>query len=187
MNAAGVGAVFNTMNTSQVLILHADRRCPSSSRSLFGIPPAPHPPRQPRTALRRREQWASKQARGTAADEGAPRSDRRRRRAPSENLRGIPLKPSTCCARRSSSSFRLVRSGRRCSIVFKAPDYPTVTAPERRHAAAMAFLQTAVRHSWQRRARLAVSDYGPPYDPTRAPRSTSGRSPRRPGRRTSSG
>jgi hypothetical protein len=81
-----------------------------------------------------------------------------------ENLRGVPLKP-----------YDLLREGLVVfgfvliavvvlSIVFKAPDYPTVNAQGVATAQPLAFLQTAAGILANDGSVSAVSDYGPPYD-----------------------
>ena len=81
-----------------------------------------------------------------------------------ENLRGVPLKP-----------YDLLREGLVVlgfvliavvvlSIVFKAPDYPTVNAQGVATQQPLAFLQTASGILAQDPDISAVSDYGPPYD-----------------------
>ena len=160
MNAAGIGAVFNTMNTGQVLMLHAIVLPLHRRRDRY--PPAAHPPRQPRSALRGLN---SGRANGeeVAVDEGAldlAGAGARTR----ENLKGIPLKP-----------YDLLREGAVVlafvlvvvvvlSIVFKAPDYPTITAQNVATQQPLAFLQTASGILANDGSVSAVSDYGPPYD-----------------------
>ncbi len=81
-----------------------------------------------------------------------------------ENLRGVPLKP-----------YDLLREGLVVfgfvlilvvvlSIVFKAPDYPTVNAESVATLQPLAFVQTAVGILAQDPDVSAVADYGPPYD-----------------------
>lgn len=81
-----------------------------------------------------------------------------------ENLKGIPLKP-----------YDLLREGAVVlafvlvvvvvlSIVFKAPDYPTITAQNVATQQPLAFLQTASGILANDGSVSAVSDYGPPYD-----------------------
>jgi hypothetical protein len=81
-----------------------------------------------------------------------------------ENLRGVPLKP-----------YDLLREGLVVfgfvliavvvlSIVFKAPDYPTVNAQGVATAQPLAFVQTAAGILAQDPEISSVSDYGPPYD-----------------------
>jgi len=81
-----------------------------------------------------------------------------------ENLRGLPLKP-----------YDLVREGivvfgfvlivvAVLSIVFKAPDYPTVNAENVATMQPLAFVQTAAGILAQDSDISAVAGYGPPYD-----------------------
>ncbi len=81
-----------------------------------------------------------------------------------ENLRGVPLKP-----------YDLLREGMVVfgfvlivvvvlSIVFKAPDYPTVNAESVATAQPLAFVQTAAGILAQDPDISSVADYGPPYD-----------------------
>jgi hypothetical protein len=81
-----------------------------------------------------------------------------------ENLRGVPLKP-----------YDLLREGMIVfgfvlivvvvlSIVFKAPDYPTVNAESVATAQPLAFVQTAAGILAQDPDISSVADYGPPYD-----------------------
>ena len=81
-----------------------------------------------------------------------------------KNLAGIPLKP-----------YDLLREGAVVfafvlvvvvvlSVVFKAPDYPTITAQNVATQQPLAFLQTAAGILANDGSVSAVSDYGPPYD-----------------------
>jgi len=81
-----------------------------------------------------------------------------------ENLKGIPLKP-----------YDLLREGAFVfafvlvvvvilSIVFKAPDYPTITAQNVATQQPLAFLQSAAGILANDGEVSAVSGYGPPYD-----------------------
>jgi hypothetical protein len=81
-----------------------------------------------------------------------------------ENLRGVPLKP-----------YDLLREGIVVfgfvliavvilSIVFKAPDYPTVNAESVATLQPLAFVQTAAGILAQDPDVSSVADYGPPYD-----------------------
>jgi len=81
-----------------------------------------------------------------------------------ENLKGIPLKP-----------YDLLREGAVVfafvlvvvvvlSIVFKAPDYPTVNAQNVATQQPLAFVQTAAGILANDGEVSAVSGYGPPYD-----------------------
>ena len=81
-----------------------------------------------------------------------------------ENLRGVPLKP-----------YDLLREGLVVfgfvlvavvvlSIVFKAPDYPTVNAESVATAQPLAFVETAAGILAQDPEISSVADYGPPYD-----------------------
>lgn len=81
-----------------------------------------------------------------------------------KNLAGIPLKP-----------YDLLREGAVVfafvlvvvvvlSVVFKAPDYPTITAQNVATQQPVAFLQTAAGILANDDSVSAVSDYGPPYD-----------------------
>ncbi len=81
-----------------------------------------------------------------------------------ENLKGIPLKP-----------YDLLREGAVVfafvlivvvvlSIVFKAPDYPTVNAQNVATLQPLAFVQTAAGILADDPEVSAVSGYGPPYD-----------------------
>jgi hypothetical protein len=81
-----------------------------------------------------------------------------------ENLAGIPLKP-----------YDLLREGAVVfafvlvvvvvlSVVFKAPDYPTISAQNVATQQPLAFVRTAAGILANDGEISAVSDYGPPYD-----------------------
>jgi hypothetical protein len=80
-----------------------------------------------------------------------------------ENLRGVPLKPYDLL-REGGVVFGLVLLAVLVlSIVFKAPDYPTVNAENVATLQPLAFMRTAAGILAQDSDISAVSEYGPPY------------------------
>ena len=168
MNASGIGAFFNTMNTGQVLTLHI-AALPLAIAAFLGLhiflirrdsPVRPYADRPKRSGG----------ARGRDVGRGEPQAgDASRRRALTgfgrrsrENLRGIPLKP-----------YDLLREG---LIVFGfaavvvlalaaalgSPDYPTVTGQNVATAQPINYLKTTVGILLGNDLS-ALGGYGPPY------------------------
>jgi hypothetical protein len=98
-------------------------------------------------------------------NEGAPALDLSRAGPLTQkNLEGVPLKPYDIL-REGAIVFGLVLAVVVVlSIVFKAPDYPTVNAENVAVRQPLAFVQTAAGILANDGEVSAVSDYGPPYD-----------------------
>src|SRR5665811_178499 len=181
MNAAGIGAFFNTMDTGQVLTLHV-AALPLGIAAVLGLhiflirrdsPVRPYDDR-PNPANRAGAAKAGAVAADAAgasptAAAGAtePAGAGRRGRAGSgrrtrENLRGIPLKP-----------YDLLREGvivfvlaavvvLALTIFVGAPDYPTVTGENVATKQPIAYLKTTVGILLGNEDS-ALTGYGPPY------------------------
>lgn len=175
MNAAGIGAFFNTMNTGQVLTLHI-AALPVALAAFLALhiflirrdsPVRPYPD-QARTVETPGETGqggsGTAQAGGEATDGDSTAADEptgfgRRSR---ENLRGIPLKP-----------YDLLREGLivfvfAAVVVFAlaatlgSPDYPTVNGQNVATAQPINYLKATVGILLGNESS-ALADYGPPY------------------------
>lgn len=81
-----------------------------------------------------------------------------------KNLHGVPLKPYDLLREGFIVFALVVIATVILSIVFKAPDYPTVNAQGVATAQPLAFVQTAAGILAQDPEISSVADYGPPYD-----------------------
>ncbi|HEY5388050.1 MAG TPA: cytochrome b N-terminal domain-containing protein [Thermoleophilia bacterium] len=167
MNAAGIGAFFNTMNTGQVLTLHV-AALPLGIAALLGLhiflirrdsPVRPYDDR-PRRAPGGEAKTVA-EAGAVAADSGDDElagSGRRTR----ENLRAVPLKP-----------YDLLREGLivfgfaavvvlALAIFVGAPDYPTVTGENVATKQPLVYAKTTVGILLGNDFS-ALGGYGPPY------------------------
>lgn len=176
MNAAGIGAFFNTMNTGQVLTLHI-AALPLAIAALLALhiflirrdsPVRPYADRAKIAKTRgetgqggggRTAQAGGEATRGdaTAADELSGMGRRSR-----ENLHGVPLKP-----------YDLLREGLMVFVlaavavfalaaVFGSPDYPTVNSQNVATAQPINYLKATVGILLGN-DNSALADYGPPY------------------------
>src|SRR5450759_827569 len=166
MNAAGIGAFFNTMNTGQVLTLHV-AALPLAIAALLGLhiflirrdsPVRPYDDRpDPANRAGAAKAGAGPAAAGAGEVELAGCGRRTR-----ENLRGIPLKP-----------YDLLREGLivfvlaavvvlALAIFVGAPDYPTVTGENVATKQPIAYLKTTVGILLGNEDS-ALTGYGPPY------------------------
>jgi quinol-cytochrome oxidoreductase complex cytochrome b subunit len=166
MNAAGIGAFFNTMNTGQVLTLHV-AALPLAIAALLGFhiflirrdsPVRPYDDR-PKGAIAGSAETRVLAADAAGAGEADLAGSGRRTR---ENLRGIPLKP-----------YDLLREGfivfglaavvvLALAIFVGAPDYPTVTGENVATKQPLAYLKTTVGILLGNE-NSALAGYGPPY------------------------
>jgi len=163
MNAAGIGAFFNTMNTGQVLTLHV-AALPLGIAVLLGLhiflirrdsPVRPYDDRPNRAHA----DLAEARAVATHASNDELAGSGRRTR---ENLCGIPLKP-----------YDLLREGAivfglaavvvlALAVVVGAPDYPTVNGENVATRQPIAYLKTTVGILLGN-DDSALGGYGPPY------------------------
>ena len=167
MNAAGIGAFFNTMNTGQVLTLHV-AALPLGIALLLGLhiflirrdsPVRPYDDRPRGAAGEEAGPAVAAAASGGATGDDSLSGFGRRAR---QNLRAVPLKP-----------YDLLREG---LIVFGfaalvvlvlavfvgAPDYPTVTGQSVATRQPVAYLKTTVGILLGNDLS-ALGGYGPPY------------------------
>jgi quinol-cytochrome oxidoreductase complex cytochrome b subunit len=165
MNAAGIGAFFNTMNTGQVLTLHV-AALPLAIAAFLGLhiflvrresPVRPYEDGKPSGAAADGEQATGNEA-AEAATEAAVGFGRRTR----DNLRGVPLKP-----------YDLLREGvivfvfaavvvLTAAIAFGAPDYPTINGENVARDQPVNYLKTTVGILLGNDLS-ALGGYGPPY------------------------
>jgi len=165
MNAAGIGAFFNTMNAGQVLTLHV-AALPLAIVALLGLhvflirrdsPVRPYDDRPKHAKV------GSAKARAVAAEAGAGEDDlagsgRRTR----ENLRGIPLKPYDLL-REGLIVFGLAAAAVLALAIFVgAPDYPTLNGENVATKQPIAYLKTTVGILLGN-DNSALGGYGPPY------------------------
>jgi len=166
MNAAGIGAFFNTMNTGQVLTLHV-AALPLAIAALLGLHiflirrDSPVRPYDDRPNLANRAGAAKAGAGAAAAGAGEAElvgAGRRTR----ENLRGIPLKPYDLL-REGLIVFGLAAVVALALAIFVgAPDYPTVTGENVATKQPIAYLKTTVGILLGNEDS-ALTGYGPPY------------------------
>jgi len=168
MNAAGIGAFFNTMNTGQVLTLHV-AALPLGIAALLGLhiflirrdsPVRPYDDRPKGVAGDEAVASVAAAEAGDAAggDDTLSGFGRRSR----ENLLGVPLKP-----------YDLLREGLivfgfaavvvlALAVFVGAPDYPTVTGENVATRQPIAYLKTSVGILLGNDLS-ALGGYGPPY------------------------
>jgi len=166
MNAAGIGAFFNTMNTGQVLTLHV-AALPLAIAALLGLhiflirrdsPVRPYDDR-PNPANRAGAAKAGSGPAAAGAREAEFAGSGRRTR---ENLRGIPLKPYDLL-REGLIVFVLAAVVALALAIFVgAPDYPTVTGENVATKQPIAYLKTTVGILLGNEDS-ALTGYGPPY------------------------
>jgi quinol-cytochrome oxidoreductase complex cytochrome b subunit len=166
MNASGIGAFFNTMNTGQVLTLHiaALPLAIAAFLALHIFLVRRDSPVRPYAERAKVAQGVFEAAQSGAAPQDGAADDElagigRRSRA---NLRGVPLKP-----------YDLLREGLivfvfaavvviALAAVLGSPDYPTVNGQNVATAQPINYLRTTVGILLGN-DNSALADYGPPY------------------------